>query len=328
MIKELIIVFLMLITTAISLKAQDVQATHITKDVMVIHECGGNITVVRTDSGIVVIDSFVSPQAAKEARNIIVKYYPDIPIKFLINTHHHSDHVRGNQYFRDALIIGHENLKKHMLEDYDQLVGKYSNYNEKITELKKCIHEVTDETGEEAQRLKEDLLFWEEAKTFLEAFIPTPPSLHITSDVILTLGGKTFEIIYCGTAHTDNDLVILVHEDHLLIMGDLLFYRKCYIMSSASDVKNWMTMLSNMIKRSDEYEYVIPGHGAVVVNADALVEQRNYLKILWNSVSEAHQRGLTLDQIKKDITLGNYKKYIDYDKIRLDIEACWYQLER
>jgi cyclase len=331
MINKVIIVFLMFITTGTSVQAQDIQAKQITKDVIVIHGGGGNITAVRTDSGIVVIDSFVSPHLAKEARNFIMKYFPDIPIKYLINTHHHSDHIRGNQYFRDAVIIGHVNLEKHMMDDYDQLVGKYSNYNEKIVDLKNRIEELEelkDKKGEEADTLKIDLLFWEEAKTFLGEFVPTPPCLHITSDAILTFGGKTFEILYNGTAHTDNDLVILILEDQLLIMGDLLFYRKCYIMSSASDVKNWITILDEMLKRSDEYKNVIPGHGAVVVDVEALVAQRDYLNTLLGTVSDAHHRGLTLDQTKKEITLGNYKEYIDYDKIGLDIEACWHQLER
>jgi cyclase len=331
MINSVIIVFLMSITTVISVQAQDIQATQITKDVIVIHGGGGNITAVRTDSGIVVIDSFVSPHLAKEARDLIMSYFPDIPIKYLINTHHHSDHIRGNQCFRDAVIIGHANLKKHMMDDYDQLVGKYSNYNEKIMDLKNRIEELEkleDETGEEANKLKEDLTFWEGAQTFLEEFIPTPPCLHLTSDAILTFGGKTFEILYNGTAHTDNDLVILIPEDQLLVMGDLLFYRKCYIMSSASDVKNWITILDKILKRSDEYKNVIPGHGAVVVDVEGLVAQRDYLTTLLNAVSNAHHRGLTLDQTKREITLGNYNEYIDYDKIGLDIEACWHQLER
>lgn len=326
MINKVIIVFLILIIPVISVQAKDIQATQITKDLLIIHGGGGNITAIRTDSGIVVIDSFVSPQAAEEARNFIVKYFPELPIKYLINTHHHSDHVRGNQYFRDALTIGHTNLKKHMMDDYDQLVGKYGNYNDKIMELKDRLEKLKDETGLEANNLKKELVFWKEAKVFMEEFVPTPPCCLISSDTILSFGGKTLEILYYGTAHTNNDLVILIPEDQLLIMGDLLFYRKCYIMNYASDVKNWITILNKMIKRSDEYKYVIPGHGAVVVNVEALVAQRDYLNVLINTVTDAYHRGLTLDQAKKEIKLENYKEYIDYDRIGLDIEACWHQL--
>lgn len=286
---KMAIAFITLITTVIPVKAQEIQSTRIAEDVVVIHGGGGNITAVRTDSGIVVIDSFVSPKAAGEARRLIIESFPGIPIKLLINTHHHADHVRGNQHFRDGLIIGHVNLEKHMMDGYDAN---------------------------------------KEAKTYPEEFVPTPPSLRITSDTILTLGGKTFKILYSGTGHTDSDLIILSPEDNSLIMGDLLFRRKCYIMSDESDVGNWITILNNMIERSDEYKWVIPGHGAVVANVDALAEQRDYLNRLWDAVTDAHHRGLTLDQAKEEIKLERYKAYIDYDRIGLDIEACWHQLER
>ena len=115
----------------------------------------------------------------------------------------------------------------------------------------------------------------------------SPLTFQITSDVILKLGGKTFEILYFGTAHTNNDLVVLDRESRLLIMGDLLCHRKCYIMSPESDATNWIALLEKLIERSTEYEYVIPGHGGVVANVNALMEQRDYLKNLCNAVKNA-----------------------------------------
>ena len=72
--------FLIFIVLAMPLMAQDIQATRITRDVIVVHGGGANITAVRTDSGIVVIDSFLSLDAAREARHIIRDSFPDIPI--------------------------------------------------------------------------------------------------------------------------------------------------------------------------------------------------------------------------------------------------------
>jgi cyclase len=297
-------------------------------NMVVVREVGGNMTAIRTDSGVVVTDSFVSPQAGREARYLIEAHFPNVPIKYLINTHHHSDHIRGNQYFRDAVIVAHVNLEKHLLDDYDRLIEKYGNYNEKIVELKERIKEVQDGTTEQGKKLKEDLAYWEDVKAFLEQYIPTPPSFQITSNAILKLGDTTFEILYFGTAHTNNDLVVLDRDDKLLIMGDLLFYRKCYIMNPKSDPANWISLLNKLIERSDEYEYVIPGHGGVVLTVDALKEQRDYLKNLCDAVKGARQSDLNLDLAKKEIRLEQYKKYIDYDRIGLDIEACWQQLEK
>ncbi len=250
---NVILSIIFFLTILIELISQDIQVTPVTDDVIVLHardltnmsvvrKVGANITVVRTDSGIIMTDSFISPQAGTDARKLIETYFPNVPVKYLVNTHHHSDHVQGNQCFEDAGIIGHQNLERR---------------------------------------------------------VPYPPSLQITSDVILKFGGKIFEILFFGTAHTDNDLVVLDREDRLLIMGDLLCYRKCYIMDSQSNAINWIALLDQLINRRDEYDYGIPGYGSAVENIDALIEQRDYLKNLSDAVKSARQRLLTLDQAKK-----------------------------
>jgi len=91
-------------TVSFSIKAQNLGVTRITDDVIVLHpkeadnliivqEVGANMTAVRTDSGIIVVDTFVSLEAAKMARDSIKLYFPDIPIKYVINTHHHAQTV-------------------------------------------------------------------------------------------------------------------------------------------------------------------------------------------------------------------------------------------
>lgn len=280
--KQMVIPFLIFFSLSFVLRSQDIAVTRISDDVLVLHpkvidnmtivrKVGGNMTAVRTDDGIVVIDSFTSLQAGQNARVLIQAHFPDVPISYLINTHHHSDHVGGNQSFQDACVVAHINLAK---------------------------------------------------------YVSAPPSIQITSDAILSLNDKTFEILYFGAAHTNNDLVILDREDRLLIMGDLLCYRKCYIMNSESDAENWIALLDELIDRRSEYEDVIPGHGGVVVSAEALIEQREYLQDICDEVKNARHRNLSLDQAKEEVRLEKYKKYIYYDRIGLDIEAYWKQIEK
>ncbi len=325
-----------LIIAPFFLFSQNIQITQITNDVIILHpkdvrnlevvrEVGGNITAVRTDSGIIVVDSFISPKAGKEARQLIEEHFPGIPIKYLINSHHHADHIRGNQNFNDAEIIGHKNLKKYIMDDYNHLQNKYGHFNKKITELNIKIQNEPDTN--EIEKNRTDMKYWQEVKEFMENFSPTPPTIQITSDTTINLGNKTFEILYFGIAHTNNDLVILDKEDRTLIMNDLLCYKKCYIMKPESSAKNWIALLNKLIERCDEYEYVIPGHGGVVLGIEALKEQRNYLQNICDVVKEAQHGKKTLDQAKNEILLEQYNGYMDYDRIGLDIEACWGQLE-
>lgn len=282
--RKSIIFIALFVSTTLPALSQPIQTTEITEDVLVVHGGGGNITAVRTDDGIVVVDSFISPEAATEARTLIEKHFPDATIRYLVNTHHHSDHVGGNQTFKDVAIIGHRNLERGMMRD---------------------------RAG---------------ARTESEQHVPTPPTVQISSTTTIKLGGKTFEILHFGTGHTDSDLVIVDRQDKLLILGDLLFVRKCYIMNPGSDVKNWIATLDKLMVRSDQYQYVVPGHGAVVTDASALKQLQDYLVNLWKAVTDAHRKGLTLEEAKQEIRLEEYAEYEDYDRLALDVEVCWRQI--
>jgi|GEM_PF-3534301 len=308
--------------------AQDIQVDAITDDVIVVHEGLVKLTAVRTDSGILVIDTFFELESAQKARHLILESFPGMPITYVINTHHHADHVRGNQYFKEAAIIAHVEVEKYMREDYDRLLNKYGDYREKISELKGQLENREDQDDQDSQKLKEDIELWEGARAFLEEYELTLPSIQITSSAILRFGNKIFDILYDGTAHTTNDLVVLDWEDSVLVMGDLLFYHKSYIMNRGSDVLNWIEILNALIARQDEYTYVISGHGGVAHDVEALVEQRDYLKNIYGYVANARQKGLSLTQAQEELAFDQYKDYIDYDRIGSDIEACWYQLEQ
>lgn len=334
-----IISFILFVMLPFTLLSQNIKITKISDDIIVLHpaeirnlsvvrEVGGTMVVVSTTDGIVIFDSFTSHQAGTEARNLIEKYFPNVPIQYLINTHHHADHVRGNQCFRDACIIGHRNVEKYIKEDYERLMNKYGHYDSKIDTLTRLLIKKKFLSDKERKKIEEDLVLWNNARNFLQSYVPTPPSVQISSDTILKFGGKTFEILFFETAHTDNDLVVLDKEDKLLIMGDLFCYRKCYIMGLQSDAENWIALLDQLIVCRDEYDYVIPGHGGVVENIDALIEQRDYLNNICKAVVNARQNGLTLDEAKESIRLEQYNEYMMYDRIGLDVEAYWQQLEK
>ena len=112
----------MLLVTPFVVWAQDVGVTRVTDDVIVLHpssvrdmtsvrEVGGNVTVVRTDGGMVVTDSFFSSKAGRNGRAVIEARFPNVPIRYLVNTHHHADHVGGNPCFDGAVIVAHVNLE-------------------------------------------------------------------------------------------------------------------------------------------------------------------------------------------------------------------------
>jgi len=266
---------------SVSIFGQDINVTQISEDVIVLYpekyrnineirKVGGNVTAVKTDSGMVVFDSFISTKAAEIGKDLIHQYFPGIPIKYLIITHHHADHLAGSSIFKNAFTIAYKNLIKH-----------------------------TD----------------------------VQINLFLASDTLLDIGGKSFEFLYFGNAHTNSDIVILNKTDKLLVMGDLLCYEKCYVLGQESDVQIWINLLDILLKRKSEYQFVIPGHGSIVEDYTSLIEQHDYLLDLYDVVRNAKDKNWSIDEILHSKQLEKYKNYMLFDKIDLDLKVCWEQID-
>lgn len=132
-----------------------IKGSRLSDDVLILHGGGANVTVIRTNAGLVVVDSFDSPRSALDARKQIDSHFPGLPVKYLINTNFHIDHVGGNQSFPDAVIIGHQRIEDRILEEHKEMVKKYGIDNPKI-----------------------------------KGYYPTPPTLQISGNILVKLGGK------------------------------------------------------------------------------------------------------------------------------------------
>lgn len=271
---------------------QEMQINKISDDVAVLTGRGGNVTGVKTSEGLVIFDSFTTPEMGTEARNLLEKHFGGLEVKYLINTHHHSDHTGGNAAFADVTIIAHKNNPprsgKAFAERYQKEIeaGKYQ-----APRVDKLISETTT----------------------------------------MEIGGKTFVLYYLGNAHTDNDLAVLIKEEKLLILEDLLFYNRLpYILHDhGCDVENWITTLQFFIDHKEMYSKVIPGHGAAVTDREGIIDAQRYLKYLWGSVKKAKEEGKTLEQAKKEITLDIFENLGSYkEMLGNNIENCWRILER
>lgn len=213
-----------------------------------------NAGFVVTSAGVVVVDALGSPSLA-EALVAAIRQVTPQPIRYLIVTHYHADHVYGLQVFQalGASIIAHGSGRSYLQSDTARLRLLAS---------------------------RDELAPWVNADTRLVG-----ADRWIDADTTLTLGGETFHIHHVGPAHTPEDLVVHAEQAGVMFAGDLVFRGRIPFVGQA-DSQQWIASLSRLI--GFRPHTIVPGHGPVSREPQADLQlTRDYLLHLRQAMAEA-----------------------------------------
>jgi len=214
-----------------------------------------NAAFVQTTDGVVVIDALGAPALAEELLAEIDRVTGGSPVRYLIVTHYHADHVYGLQSFqaRGVRIIAHQAAREYLHSE---------------TALRRL------ETS------RQELSPWVDAATRLVA-----ADRWIDGPTVLALGGERFLIRPVGPSHTAEDLVVFAPRQRVLFTGDLVFRGRIPFVGQA-DSRRWIDALDQLI--ADRPSLLVPGHGPVSTNpGDDLKLTRDYLVHLRQAMGEA-----------------------------------------
>jgi len=217
-----------------------------------------NIGAIACDEGMLVIDTRAHHA---QARDLIedLKEISKLPVKWVINTHHHWDHTFGNGEFFDADIWGHERCKTNLADHGQAMLNR-------VKEMA---------SGQE--------------KSFDEVSI-VPPSHLVTDQATVTFGGRQIEMKYLGRGHTDNDLVVVVPDADVMFAGDLLENDAPPSFGDAYPLE-WpetVAALADLITGP-----VIPGHGSPADHEFAVSQQADLAAVAILARAR-HANGMTV----------------------------------
>jgi glyoxylase-like metal-dependent hydrolase (beta-lactamase superfamily II) len=218
---------------------------------------GSNAGFVIGDDGVLVIDSFFDPEATKMLIANIRKLTPK-PIRYVVNTHYHADHVGGDAVLRDAgaIIIAHRNVRGWVRTENIHLFGPHPSPR-------------------------------------IEAMIKSLALPNVTTDQDLTIWlGKRKILIQPVLGHTGGDLIVTVPDAKTVFCGDIL-WRHVSPNVIDGNIANWISTIAGMQHAINASETTfVPGHGGVAMLSDVADFQR-YLDDLRTIVSRNRDRGLS-----------------------------------
>ena len=214
-----------------------------------------NAGFVVTPEGVLVVDALGSPALAEELLAGIRRVTAQ-PIRYVVVTHFHADHIYGLQVFKaaGATVVAHPAGREYLGSDTAQLRLEAS---------------------------RKELAPWVDAQTRL---VEADRWLD-GDDATIRLGGREFRIRHVGPSHTPEDLVVFEPRSGVLFAGDLVFRGRVPFVGQA-DSRRWIESLTRLLEFKPRV--LVPGHGPVSTQAaEDLALTRDYLMYLRQTMGEA-----------------------------------------
>ena len=262
----------------------------------------GNTTVIIGERGVLVVDSGYLPSSAVEDIAQI-RSWTKLPVRYLLNTHWHPDHQRGNSTYVDAFpevtIVAHRETAK-LMAAYD--AGNRERYPKRVRSMQEKLAKQPDaelqKTFDGQSRVLAEL---ERSRLQL-------PTLTFDSELSVDLGNRVVEVRHSGIGDTLGDAWAYLPKEQILVTGDLVVAPVPYFFAGYPEA------LARSLHRLLELDVkaIVPGHGDVMRDQTYMRAVLDMVETIVGQVNAAVVRigslSARLEDVRPQIDVAEYRR--------------------
>ncbi|WP_042150232.1 MBL fold metallo-hydrolase [Paucisalibacillus sp. EB02] len=211
----------------------------------------------------IVFDTFNTQQASEDLKTF-AESITNHPVTWVINSHWHGDHIRGNQSFKERTIISSGITFSKIKELHPSRINTQKNDLQGLSNYIKSLQ--SQLTHSEDKRLAYQINFLKELEKSLPTLELILPNQTFTSELSFHGENCNAKLFTLGGGHSVCDSVLYIPEDKVIFMGDLLFVKCHPTFFEESNPSIWVEILRRI--EGLEFDIAIPGHGPVGTKED------------------------------------------------------------
>ena len=228
-------------------------------------------------------------QGPVPARNFIAaaKQATGREIGRLVLTHHHGDHVNGNQFFAQAEILAHPYCRAEVLKAVPNTPA-----------------------------------MWQPTPGVVDVVEPrrlVPPSVTFKDDLVYMIGDTEVQFRCVGPAHTWGDVVAYLPQHKIVFLGDVGFFWVAPYANN-SHITKWLDVCSAILRW--DVDVLVPGHGPIGGKKE-LAEMAEYFKVLGVEARKRYDAKMPAGVAAAEIRLGRFDNWIGPERLIMDT-VRWY----
>jgi len=215
-----------------------------------------------------------------------MRTFSAVSVRYLVNTHHHGDHIYGNHLFVGATAICHT----------------------------RCREEIEKGGAPDPERLSQVFPGFD-----FSGIKVTPPDITFDNQLSLYLDERKVQLLYYQPAHTVGDIIAWLPQESVVFGGDLLFLYSTPLCMQGS-FAGWIKAMET-IADLDAKVY-IPGHGPQC-GKEGVIECRDYLVLLRDEGRKRFDTGMSAQEAARDIDLGRFRKWANWERIVANVARLY-----